>query len=415
MVTTATLHKLLASTLKEMRIVLRDPEGLGILFVMPVLFVIIMSLALQDFFSRNAAPKLDLVVLDADRKEASRAISEAIGALSFLRMEKRATADFVSAARSLREEVRVGKHQFALLIPPEVTARHDQVLASGDPGAIMNAAADQRIALELAVDPGIRADQRMLAQSALERILFAVEMQRVYTRFTGVKVDPRREGGLLRLSVAEEKTLTPTATQQNVPAYSLLAIFLLVVPLSGAFIKERSQGTLARLRAMPVPGAVILGGKILPYFAINLLQTLLCLSVGRYLLPLLGGDALQFGHSYAGIALLAAASSLAAIGFGLLVAMFARTPEQATAFGAAIVLILAALGGVMVPKMLMPPLLQSVAGWSPLGWALDGFLILFLRNGALADVLFYVAKLLAFAAVCFAIAIWRFSRLSRIT
>ena len=123
----------------------------------------------------------------------------------------------------------------------------------------------------------------------------------------------------------------PSATQQNVPAYSLLAIFLLVVPLSATFIKERDQGTLLRLESMPVAAGVVIGGKVLPYMAINLLQLAVCFAVGTYVLPWLGGEALRMGDAPVAILVLSLAVSSAAIGFGLVVALFARTTEQATA------------------------------------------------------------------------------------
>jgi ABC-2 type transport system permease protein len=413
------LRKILVSTAKELRLVLRDPEGLGILFLMPLAFVVIMSLALQDFFRQGNAPQFGLVVLDADNGEVTKAINDGIVALPLFKVETRPTADFASAARALRNEVLAGKRQFALLLPPQLSARHERALASGDPQRIMNAASAERVTLAFLADPALRADARELARTAIERVVFGVEMRRFYTRYTGFPVDPARKRGLFEVATHEEEAvaaekLTPTSTQQNVPAYSLLAIFLLVVPLSGAFIKERAQGTLSRLRAMPVRGAAIVAGKVLPYFAINLLQMALCFAVGRWLLPRLGAPALQFGDSPLGIFVLTAAASLAAIGFGLLVAVFARTTEQATAFGAASILILAALGGIMVPKLLMPPALQSVAAFSPLGWALDGFLDLFVRGAGVARILPRAGMLLAFAGVCFGIAIWRFARLSKI-
>jgi ABC-2 type transport system permease protein len=158
-----------------------------------------------------------------------------------------------------------------------------------------------------------------------------------------------------------------------------------------------------------VPGLVVVGGKVPPYLLINLLQMALCLGVGRFVLPLMGGEALQFGRSLTGIIILSVSTSLAAIGFALVVSMFAHTAEQASAFGAAAILLLAALGGIMVPKTVMPAWLQDYAAWSPLGWAQDGFLDLFARGAGVTDVLGRAAALLAFAGACALLALWRFS------
>ena len=55
---------------------------------------------------------------------------------------------------------------------------------------------------------------------------------------------------------------------------------------------------------------------------------------------------------------------------------------------------------------------EKASGWkhSPiLGWALDGYLDLFVRNAGVADVLPRAGYLLMFAAVCFSIAMWRYA------
>ncbi|MFM9883028.1 MAG: ABC transporter permease [Burkholderiales bacterium] len=410
------LHKLLACASKEMRVLARDPEGLAILFLMPVVFVVVMSLALQDFFHQGTGPKLDLVVLDGDGGSAAEAIAHAIDDIKVFRSHHRAAADYATEAQQLREDIRAGRLRFALLLPPGITARHTAVLASGGPREVLDAMQKPPIAIELLADPALRADHRAMATMALERTILGVESSRLYQRFAGISLDRGQRTSAFEIvdgSDAIKSHVMPTSTQQNVPAYSVLAMFLLVIPLSGAFIRERYQGSLTRLRSMPVPGAIIIGGKVLPFFAINLLQMGLCLAVGRFLLPLLGGTPLQFSGSAVGIVLLTAAVSLAAIGFGLVVAMFARTPEQATAFGATAILLFAALGGIMVPKLLMPSALQTIAEWSPLGWALDGFLDLFVRGASAADVLPRAIALVAFGAGCFALAMARFGRLAR--
>ena len=410
------IFKVFACATKEVRVLSRDPEGLAILFLMPVAFVIVMSIALQDFFQQGAGPKLDIVVLDGDGGDTSAAIARAVDAIPVLRSDLRTTKDFPLAQARLREDVRSGRVRFALLLPPGLTKRHDAMLAVGGPREVLEALQRAPIRVELLADPALRGDHRMMATMALERVILGVEAGRLYQHFADVTLAPGQRTSAFAIvgpSDSTQSRTTPTSTQQNVPAYSVLAMFLLVIPLSGTFIRERYQGTLTRLRSMPVSGATLIAGKVLPFFAINLLQMGLCLAVGHFLLPLLGGTALQFSGSPIGIVLLTAAVSLAAIGFGLAVAMFARTPEQATAFGATAILLFAALGGIMVPKMLMPSVLQSVAAWSPLGWALEGFLDLFVRGATVADVLPRALALVAFGAACFALSMVRFARLSR--
>lgn len=424
----STLAKLLASIGKELRVIARDRAGLALMFVMPLGFVTVMSVALQDVLGgadSSARLSFQIAVLDGDRGEVGRLVARELAALDFVRVTQLSAADLETASAALRDRVRAGEQRLALIIPAHLTTALDAALAHDGPAMLSGAAPSRQIHLELLVDPALRADYRLLVTMAVERILQGIEMRRALTLMSGIAPAPIvpasasmvRSGGIMSVHGgglesgprAPPAKIAPTSAQQNVPAYSLLAIFLLVVPLSQTFIKERAQGSLMRLRSMPVPAWVIIGGKFVPYFMINLLQMALCLAVGRYLLPVLGGTALHFENSAAGILLLCAAASVAAIAFALMVALFARTAEQATAFGATSVLLMAALGGIMVPRSLMPPALQQIGLISPLGWAQDGFLDLFVRGAGAGDVLGHAGALLAFAAACTSLAAWRFS------
>ena len=73
---------------------------------------------------------------------------------------------------------------------------------------------------------------------------------------------------------------------------------------------------------------------------------------------------------------------------------------------------MAALGGVLVPKAVMPLFMQQASLVSPLEWGLDGFLEIFVRGGSLRDVLPDAAGLIAFSAVCHGIAMLRYGRRS---
>ncbi len=403
---------LFANTLKEWKLLLRDPHGLAILFLMPVVFAVVMSVALRDFLGDGGSRAFDLVVADADRGQVAADIIDALRALGTFDVKVLPDASAADLA-----ELRERRQAFGLILPAGSSARYAQVQASGDADRIINAQPADRIELEWLVDPTLRADARALAQAAVERALFGVEIERVYIRFSGRLIDPQRGRGLLGLAGATQPAAAAastmpraSSTQQNVPAYALLAMFMIVIPLSSAFIRERAQGTLLRLRSMPVPAVAIVGGKILPFLAINFAQMALCFAIGRFALARLGAPALTMPDAWAALTVLVLCASLAAIGFALAVAMFARTVEQATAFGATVVLLAAALGGVMVPKLMMPAALQQVAALSPIGWALDAMLELFVRNAGFARIAPDAAALLAVAALCLGLAIWRYRR-----
>lgn len=132
--------------------------------------------------------------------------------------------------------------------------------------------------------------------------------------------------------------------------------------------------------------------------------------IGLYMIPLLGGDQLTLGENPEGLILVAVAVSLAAVSYALLVAQIASTIEQATIVSGVLNIIMAALGGVMVPRFLMPDAMREIGSYSPMSWGLDGFFDILLRNGTVVDVLPEVGALLGFAALMLSIAIWRYRR-----
>ena len=139
--------KLLASVVKEFRVIARDRAGLALLFVMPLGFVTVMSLALQDVLGQpEAAARLrfSMVVLDGDAGEVGRAIEEELANLDFVQVRKLPFADFQQSSAGLREQVRTGQERLALIIPADLSARLDRALADGGPGALFDVPAGKR-------------------------------------------------------------------------------------------------------------------------------------------------------------------------------------------------------------------------------------------------------------------------------
>ena len=64
-----------------------------------------------------------------------------------------------------------------------------------------------------------------------------------------------------------------------------------------------------------------------------------------------------------------------------------------------------ACGGIMVPRFLMPPAMQTLAELAPMAWALEGFHAVLLHEGGFAEITAPCGKLLALAALLFAAAL----------
>jgi ABC-2 type transport system permease protein len=87
-----------------------------------------------------------------------------------------------------------------------------------------------------------------------------------------------------------------------------------------------------------------------------------------------------------------------AVSYAICIGVFAQTQEQANGFGAVSIVILAAIGGLMVPSFAMPDSFRIVMKLSPLHWCLEAYYGLFLEGGKLKDVLVNVIPLLIITA-----------------
>jgi ABC-2 type transport system permease protein len=389
----------LAGVRKELLLLSRDWHALALLFVMPLAFVLVMSLAMQDQFAARAGRKINVLLADADQSAASRAFAEAL--------TKSETADVVAVdaenLAALKERMRAKRFTFAI------------ALASGYGKALTNTKASLADHVTLLVAPDTSKQTELIFQGTVREILARERLNAVLAPLALLSSAQGNDFSL-DMALTEPRTeylyrttsgsQSPSAVQQSVPAWLVFGAFFIVIPLSNTLIRERQQGTARRLRTLPVSQGTLLAGKLLPYFAVNQLQVIVMLLTGCFLVPALGGEALQLNGSHVALIAVGAALSLAAIGYALLIASVTSTTEQATLLGGAGNLILAAIGGIMVPKFVMPEAMQALTNISPMAWGLEGFLDVLLRDGGIRDVTRELVALSSFGVAMLALAWW---------
>ena len=397
---------LLALIKKELLALTRDVHGLAALFLMPAIFIIIMSLALKDVYS----PPTKVLPYIVDNRDNGQLAGSLLAEWGGRHGQPQKTSG------NWPDEVRNGKLSYALVIEKDFSKE----LAAQHPGS--------KKQLKLIADPGLEggafaannAELIMIANELRARVLLsAADMsQRLPQRSSQRSLRsgaPDESAPVSALAMIDTERLSagsrPSSVQQNVPAWLVFGMFFVVASLANLFIQERQCGALTRLTSLGVPTSVMIWSKALPYLAINGLQAALMLAVGVWLMPLLGGDALSLaGIHWGALMLVLLAVSMAAIGLALALASLVRTHAQASALGPIVNILMAAIGGVMVPKFVMPELMQRLAEFSPMSWGLDGMLAVLLRGSDITGVLLPAAKLIGFAMLMIIIAVVFFRR-----
>jgi ABC-2 type transport system permease protein len=383
----------LALIRKELTLLLRDWHALALLFLMPAAFILVMSLALQDRFAQDRGVSISYYLVDEDHSSESQALASALGASKEFK-----AVPVESPLPELRETVQHDKVQFLLDIPPGFGKALDT---------------PQPLSMQMQVGPGVEPALFELFSARLHGLLAQLYLEKRLSALSVSMPDPSGSERLLHAESLYSAGARPSSVQQNVPAWLMFAMFFISIPLSTTWVQERQQGTYSRLRSMGLSAGQLLLGKLAPYLGITLLQVVLMLAVGIWLVPLLGGEQLQLGHAPAALAMMALSGSFAAVSYALLVANLVSTAEQATIFTGVANLLMAAIGGVMVPRFVMPAAMQAVSLYSPMAWGLEGYLDVFLRQGGLAMALPWALRLVAFGLACLALAATSLSLLHR--
>ena len=420
------MHKLLASIKKEILLLIRDWGGLGILFLMPSILLITITLIQESTFQVVGEGVMPVILVDNDHGEMGKTIEESIAQSESIEAVKNWKGQPIDEALA-RELVSDGKYQIALIIPERLSDNLEQrinenvekilaefSLEAMDSISISESSAHEKIAkIKIFFDPAAGSTFRNSVKNNIEKLLSKVETQKIYTVFEdqmGIETD----GSLMEGSTIEfdeiiaqkgEDGILPNAVQHNVPAWILFGIFFIVVPLGINIVKEKNLGTFIRIRTSPVNYTIIIAGKIITYTVICLIQFVLMLLIARFIFPYLGLIPFIPGNLIA-MTIIVLFSAFAAIGLGILIGTISKTQEQSAPFGAIFTIILAALGGIWVPVFVMPEMMQRISIVSPMNWGISAFYDIILRNGTLADISKELLHLFLFFAGTFLLSIW---------
>ncbi|MFK7003970.1 ABC transporter [Flavobacterium covae] len=417
------MYKLWMSIYKEIILLKRDFGGLVILFVMPLVLIITITLIQNEAFKTVSDTKIPVLLVDLDHGTIAENIIQSLGksgALEVITQNERIKLNEEKA----KELVLQGKYQLAIIVPEnlsndlqtKVNQNVEKIMSSFGVTEAPQNQTQKNISskeIKLYFDPASQLSFKNNIKNAIDKMVATIENKTIYTSFQeqiGETDEPifEQKNFITYKEIIPKinnKEIIPNSVQHNVPAWTLFAIFFIVVPLSINIVKEKSQGTFIRLITNPVSYSTVILGKTITYLIICVIQFWLMILIGLYIFPYLNLPQLDISGRFLLMNLVTICAGLAAIGFGILLGTIATTQEQSAPFGATSVVILAAIGGVWVPVFAMPKIMQYISHISPMNWGLNAFYDVLLRNTGLLSILPNLILLILFFILTVTIAI----------
>jgi ABC-2 type transport system permease protein len=371
----------------ELRRFLRDRANIFFVFIFPLLLVLVIG----SQFGGGGGQGRVAIAGDASTLRAAL-VTE---------LQNDGVTVTLAGADAVREQVARGRTDVGLILSPiagtAFDAGHD-VAIEAIPGARQGTQATlQRVrtaAARLAVKQGQLAALvgAGVDASRAHAALAAASGSMTPPRLTVVDVDKVAQAfsglGQFDLGAAGE---------------TLLFVFLASLVGSASIIQTRRLGVMNRTLAAPVSAGQALAGQALGRLLIAVFQGAYIMLASAILFRV------SWGNIWLSLLVLVAFSAVAA-GAAMVIGSVFDNDRAASGIGIGLGMVLAALGGSMLPLELFPDTLRTIAHVTPHAWAYDAFALIQRHHAGLVDILPQLGVLTAMAAALLAIGTWTLRR-----
>lgn len=353
---------------------LRDRSALAMAFILPPIFFAVFASIFANTTSGDLRVKTAIAVPDT---QMGRYFASGMGRIESLDIILTATTE-----APVRRAVRLGQ---------------------ADAGLIVRVGEDEKLEFEIVSDPSRRIAERMVEGAVAEMagrnapqtrlqeaISFLQENVITFTpdqqRAIGEQLSELDPADIDLGDSAPSVTITPVAGAVSSASYYAIAVamlFLFLSSLQGALtlIESRESGIFDRLAVSPGGPAVVVDGSFAFLTLQGLVQGAIIFALGwlAFDVPVL---------SYPGVIFaIVLCAALAAGGITLAIVALCQTRRQAHSIGTILILLMAALGGSMAPRILMPETFQKIGGLTPNAWGIEAFSGVVIRGGDVTTIL----------------------------
>ena len=398
---------------------LRDKAALAVMFLMPVLLVVVITSIQNSSLKMINDNTVPMLVCNRDGGESSLQFIDALKKIGMFNLQK---VDSSLTDKQLTDSMHVHDALIAVVVPQgfsfALKSKSQNITgkALAEFGMAVNTPQDsssntkETPPVAMYYNPVLQESFRLSVNGALKSAQQFTEnravLQALYLSMSNKKLPDSLEQQILnnksvinQIPTAKDGSRKiPNATQHNVPAWTIFAMFFIVVSLSTNVVKEKISGSFIRLKTLPTSFILNLAAKQITYMLVTLAQVLVIFSLGIFLFPHIDLPKLVLPESFGSLFLVSLVCGWCAVSYGVLIGVYAKSMEQAIGFGAVSVVILAAIGGIVVPSFAMPESLHLLMKISPLHWCMEAYNGLFLESGLAKNVLFSLLPILAIIA-----------------
>ncbi len=264
------LFRVWAIARKEFIHIVRDPRSLGMAITIPMLLLVLFGSALT-----LDVDNVPVVVWDQSSTQDSREFVSHFAGSHYFNIRA-----YARSYREVEHAIDSGQALAAIIVPSDFA---DQIVAGRD------------VPVQMLVD-GSDANTATIAMGYARVAAF------LYSQQVALHEVQRagRKALVAPIEVRPRVWFNPDMESRNYIIPGLIAVIMMAIAAlltSLTVAREWERGTMEQLISTPIRGPELILGKLLPYFAIGMLDVLLAVLMGEFVfqVPLRGNVALLFG------------------------------------------------------------------------------------------------------------------------
>lgn len=433
------MNAVFALARKDLLLLYRDKFALFWILAFPLMFALFFGSIFGSDGGGGGRGAISIAIVDEDGSAGSRALATALAEHESVRLARTGEGEDAPietpTLEEAREAVQKGRRAAYVRIPA----------GYGDnPYAVFGAGGDDVPELEIGIDPGRRAEAGFLQGVLMESTFGALQerfknpdilrgdlaeareevaatddlapgQKLVLQSFIGAldvfvgqfdlaSLEPEGGGGgfgggLEVVDVTRDRSNQPRSTWDiTFPQALVWGLMSVAMSFAITLVRERSSGTLMRLRMAPITRSQLLAGKALACFVSCLLTMSVLLAFGMLALGMRADDLPL-------LALAMTATAACFTGLMMVVSVLGKSENAVAGSSWGVMMPFAMIGGGMIPLIAMPDWLVKASAVSPFKWAITSIEGAVWRGFDLGDMALPCTVLVAIGAATFALGV----------